>query len=63
MQPLISNFGWHSLMSVMLIVANGPVPSSTPIIINGFGYTGLNSLLLTMPAGLVSGTIELLASG
>jgi MFS family permease len=48
-------------MSFLLMIANGPVSSFTPIIINGFGYTGLNSLLLTMPAGFVSGTIELLA--
>jgi MFS family permease len=48
-------------MSFLLMVANGPVSSFTPIIINGFGYTGLNSLLLTMPAGFVSGTIELVA--
>ena len=48
-------------MSFLLMIANGPVSSFTPIIIQGFGYTGLNSLLLTMPAGVVSGTIELLA--
>jgi MFS family permease len=48
-------------MSFLLMIANGPVSSFIPIIINGFGYTGLNSLLLTMPAGAVSGTIELLA--
>ena len=48
-------------MSFLLMIANGPVSSFTPIIISGFGYTGLTSLLLTMPAGFVSGTIELLA--
>ncbi|KAF2426568.1 MFS transporter [Tothia fuscella] len=48
-------------MSFLLMVANGPVSSFTPIIINGFGFTGLTSLLLTMPAGFVSGTIELVA--
>lgn len=30
-----------------------------PIFINGFGFSGLNSLLLTMPAGFVTGCIEL----
>ena len=42
--------------------ANDSVSVSTfiPIFINGFGYTPLNSLLLTMPAGAVIGTIELL---
>lgn len=48
-------------MSFLLMVANGPVSSFAPIIINGFGYNTLNSLLLSMPAGFVSGTIELLA--
>jgi MFS family permease len=48
-------------MSFLLMIANGPVSSFAPIIINGFGYTGLNSLLLTMPAGFVAGTIELVA--
>ncbi|TID22858.1 hypothetical protein E6O75_ATG02032 [Venturia nashicola] len=56
-----SKFWLAFSMSFLLMVANGPVSSFTPIIINGFGYTGLNSLLLTMPAGFVSGTIELLA--
>lgn len=31
-----------------------------PIFINGFGFSPLNSLLLTMPAGAVIGTIELM---
>jgi hypothetical protein len=48
-------------MSFLLMISNGPVSSFTPIIINGFGFTRLNSLLLTMPAGVVSGTIELFA--
>jgi MFS family permease len=48
-------------MSFLLMIANGPVSSFTPIIINSFGYTTLTSLLLSMPAGLVSGTIELVA--
>jgi len=48
-------------MSFLLMIANGPVSSFIPIIINGFGFSGLNSLLLTMPSGAVSGTIELLA--
>lgn len=32
----------------------------TPIIINDLGFSGLNSLLLVMPAGAVIGTIELM---
>jgi hypothetical protein len=41
--------------------ANGPVSSFIPIIIAGFGFNTLNSLLLVMPAGFMSGTTELLA--
>ena len=53
---------WLSFsMSFLMMIANGPVSSFIPIIINGFGFTGLTSLLLTMPAGVVIGTIELLA--
>jgi MFS family permease len=53
---------WLSFsMSFLIMIANGPVSSFIPIIISGFGYTGLTSLLLTMPAGAVTGTIELLA--
>ena len=34
------------------------VSTFTPIIINDLGFSGLNSLLLVMPAGFVIGTIE-----
>lgn len=40
-------------------VANGPVSTFTPIIIHDLGFSGLNSLLLVMPAGAIIGTIEL----
>jgi MFS family permease len=43
----------------LMMIANGPVSSFVPIIINGFGFSRLNSLLLTLPAGIVIGTIEL----
>jgi hypothetical protein len=46
-------------MAFLIMIANGPVSSFIPIIISGFGYNRLNSLLLTMPAGVVIGTIEL----
>jgi hypothetical protein len=46
-------------MGFLMMIANGPVSSFIPIIISGFGYSRLNSLLLTMPAGVVIGTIEL----
>jgi MFS family permease len=43
----------------LMMVGNGPVSSFIPIIISGFGFSRLNSLLLTLPAGIVIGTIEL----
>ena len=43
------------------MIANGPVSTFTPIIVSGFGYSPLNSLLLSMPGGAVSGTVELCA--
>ncbi|KAF1808941.1 MFS general substrate transporter [Eremomyces bilateralis CBS 781.70] len=45
-------------MAFLIMIANGPVSTFIPIIISGFGYSTLNSLLLTMPAGVVTGTIE-----
>lgn len=44
----------------MLIPLAGPVSTFTPIIINDLGFSGLNSLLLVMPAGAIIGTIELM---
>jgi MFS family permease len=44
-----------------MMIANGPVTSFTPIIINSFGFDRLRSLLLTLPAGTFVGTIELAA--
>ncbi|OAL53410.1 MFS transporter [Pyrenochaeta sp. DS3sAY3a] len=62
---------WESLYDIkfwlifsiafLMMIANGPVSSFIPIIISGFGFNRLNSLLLTMPAGVVIGTIELTA--
>ncbi|KAF2181600.1 MFS transporter [Zopfia rhizophila CBS 207.26] len=62
---------WESLFDIrfwlifsiafLMMIANGPVSSFIPIIINGFGYNRLNSLLLTLPGGVVIGTIELAA--
>lgn len=48
-------------MSFLMMITNGPVSSFIPIIISSFGYSTLNSLLLTMPAGAIIGTIQLLA--
>ncbi|OCL13929.1 MFS transporter [Glonium stellatum] len=62
---------WESLLDIrfwiifsiafLIMIANGPVSSFIPIIISGFGFNRLNSLLLTMPAGVVIGMIELSA--
>jgi hypothetical protein len=63
---------WESLLDIkfwlifstafLMMIANGPVSSFIPIIISGFGFNRLNSLLLTLPAGAVIGTIELAVS-
>jgi hypothetical protein len=62
---------WESLLDLkfwlvfacafLMMIANGPVSSFIPIIISGFGFNSLNSLLLTLPAGVVIGTIEITA--
>ncbi|RFU34761.1 hypothetical protein B7463_g1530, partial [Scytalidium lignicola] len=45
----------------LLTIVNGPVSSFVPIIINSFGFSTLNSLLLSMPGGFYGGTWELVA--
>lgn len=45
------------VMAFCMLVANGPISTFTPIIINQLGFSGLNSLLLMMPAGFVTGTV------
>jgi sugar phosphate permease len=49
-------------IAFFMMIANGPVSSFIPIIVNGFGFNRLHSLLLTLPAGAMVGTIELAAS-
>jgi hypothetical protein len=48
------------LMAFLILVANGPVSTFIPIIISDLGFSGLNSLLLVMPAGAIIGTVELM---
>jgi len=48
-------------MAFLIMIANGPVSTFTPIIIASFGFNTLNSLLLVMPAGAIIGTIEWVA--
>lgn len=46
--------------AICCMVANGPISTFKPIIINGFGFSGLNSLLLMMPSGFYAGCMQLL---
>jgi hypothetical protein len=41
------------------MIANGPVSTFATIIINGMGFSGVNSLLLKMPSGAYAGTLML----
>lgn len=47
-------------ISFLSMIANGPISTFIPIIINGFGFNKLNSLLLMMPTGAYAGTMQLL---
>lgn len=46
-------------IAFLCMIANGPISTFVPIIINGFGFSTLHSLLLTMPAGAYAGTLML----
>lgn len=46
-------------VAIFCMVANGPISTFKPIILNGFGFSGLNSLLLMMPSGFYAGTLML----
>lgn len=48
-------------MAFCIVVANGPFSTFAPIIISQLGFSGLNSLLLLLPAGFVTGTVSLVA--
>jgi hypothetical protein len=48
------------LIAFLSMIANGCISTFTPIIINSFGFSTLNSLLLVMPAGAYAGTMQLL---
>ncbi|PSN67421.1 MFS general substrate transporter [Corynespora cassiicola Philippines] len=47
-------------IAFLSMIANGPISTFTPIIINSFGFSTLNSLLLVMPAGAYAGTLQLI---
>ncbi|KAJ4322633.1 hypothetical protein N0V94_002286 [Neodidymelliopsis sp. IMI 364377] len=46
-------------IAFLSMIANGPISTFVPIIINSFGFSTLNSLLLVMPAGAYAGTLQL----
>lgn len=47
-------------VAFLSMIANGPISTFVPIIINSFGFSTLNSLLLVMPAGAYAGTLQLI---
>lgn len=47
-------------IALLCMIANGPISTFIPIIVNGFGFSTLNSLLLLMPVGAYGGTIQLI---
>ena len=49
-------------MACLAMVCNGAVSTFMPLVISGFGFSALNSLLLSMPAGAYAGTLCLLFS-
>jgi hypothetical protein len=46
-------------IAMLSMVANAPISTFTPILINGFGYSTFNSLLLSMPCSFWSGSMTL----
>ncbi|KAE9973696.1 hypothetical protein EG328_004254 [Venturia inaequalis] len=48
------------IIALLCQVTNGPISAFIPIIVKGFGFTSLNSILLIMPAGAYSGTLQLI---
>ncbi|KAJ5525284.1 hypothetical protein N7494_011934 [Penicillium frequentans] len=50
------------LIAFLSMIANGPISTFTPIIIDSFGFSTLNSLLLVIPAGFLGGSYMLIGS-
>jgi MFS family permease len=60
LETLIDPRFWlHFFIALLMMIGNGPYSTFTPIIVAGFGYAPLPALLLTIPAGFVTGCIEL----
>jgi MFS family permease len=49
-------------IAFLSMIANGPISAFVPIIIAGFGFSTLNSLLLLIPIGFYGGSIMLILS-
>lgn len=49
-------------VAFLSMLANAPISTFVPIIIHGFGFSTLKSLLLLIPAGFYGGTIMLILS-
>lgn len=47
-------------MSFLNMIPNGPGSSFIPIIIKGFGFSQMNTMLLNMPYGLMAGIVNIL---
>lgn len=47
-------------IATLCMISNGPISTFVPIIINSFGFTTLQSLLLSAPVGAYAGTLQLL---
>ncbi|EME81390.1 uncharacterized protein MYCFIDRAFT_52082 [Pseudocercospora fijiensis CIRAD86] len=50
------------LMALLSMVSNGAISTFAPLVIRGFGFSTLNTLLLYMPAGAYAGTMMVLLS-
>lgn len=57
---LDSKFWTVFAISFLSMIANGPISTFIPILIKGFGFNELNSLLLMMPTGAFAGTMQLI---
>ncbi|KAK7424615.1 hypothetical protein QQZ08_008498 [Neonectria magnoliae] len=47
-------------IAFLSMISNGPISTFVPIIINGMGFSTLNSLLLVIPMGAYAGTMQLI---
>ncbi|KXT02326.1 hypothetical protein AC578_226 [Pseudocercospora eumusae] len=50
------------LMALLSMVSNGAISTFAPLVIRGFGFSTLNTLLMYMPTGAYAGTMMVLLS-